>query len=273
MRPASVALGLIVFALAARSAVATEASAGSPLDARAALAVSQAAIGNRVADQQFTDGDGQEVALSSFRGKPLVLSFVYTSCYHTCPTLTQRLRQSVQIARAALGEDAFSVATIGFDTPNDTPERMRAYAHERAIDDPRWSFLSGDSGAVATLLEDVGFTYVTSPRGFDHLMQVTLLDGQGIVRRHIYGETFDPPALVEPLKALYLGRPRADDESVASWLDTLRVLCTVYDPRSGRYAFDYSLAVALATGLLCLSGVAVFIVRAWREHPQKPARG
>jgi hypothetical protein len=40
----------------------------------------------------------------------------------------------------------------------------------------------------------------------------------------------------------------------------------VYDPRSGRYRFDYSLVVSFVVGLLCLGGIAVFILRSWRTQ-------
>jgi len=44
-------------------------------------------------------------------------------------------------------------------------------------------------------------------------------------------------------------------------------LCTVYDPASGRYRFDYSLIIAFVLGLACLGAVAVFVVRAWIAAP------
>ena len=58
----------------------------------------------------------------------MVLSLIYTSCYHICPTVTTNLARIVNIAREALGEDSFSVLTIGFDTPVDTPDRMREFS-------------------------------------------------------------------------------------------------------------------------------------------------
>jgi len=48
-------------------------------------------------------------------------------------------------------------------------------------------------------------------------------------------------------------------------MDGLRLLCTVYDPSSGRYRFDYSIFVGGTIGAICLLGIAVFLVRSWRE--------
>jgi hypothetical protein len=43
------------------------------------------------------------------------------------------------------------------------------------------------------------------------------------------------------------------------------LICTSYDPKSGRYEFDYSLILEIAIGLSCTIGFAVFAVRAWRQ--------
>ena len=45
-----------------------------------------------------------------------------------------------------------------------------------------------------------------------------------------------------------------------------RLLCTVYDPKAGRYRFDYSLIVSIVTGALCFAVVAAFVVHAWRAQ-------
>ena len=71
------------------------------------------------------------------------------------------------------------------------------------------------------------------------------------------------------LRSLVLGRTSAW-ASVDGLIDRIKLFCTLYDPRSGRYRFDYSLFIAIAIGLACLSGVAIFLVREWRR-PQDPA--
>jgi protein SCO1/2 len=110
------------------------------------------------------------------------------------------------VAQDALGADSFSVLTIGFDTDADTPARMRAYALSQGVDLPNWRFLATDEDTVRRLSEDLGFIYFPSSKGFDHLAQVTVLDDEGRVYRQVYGESFNSPALVEPLKDLVFGR-------------------------------------------------------------------
>ncbi len=235
------------------------------LDRETTLAASQAAIGRVIpADYAFTAPDGRRVSLGQLRGEPLVVSLIYTSCYHTCPLVTEYLGGVVETARKALGAESFRVVTIGFDTLNDSAVRMGQFQAERGIDDPGWLFLSGDAATLTGLVRDLGFAYAASPKGFDHLTQATVLDGDGRVYRQVYGDRFPPPALVEPLKELVFATPPGAGV-FASLANEVRLFCTVFDPSTGRYRFDYSLFVEIFVGLTALSAVAIFIIRAWRQ--------
>ncbi len=256
--PSRVSLILSVLGLAAAgsNAVAVQ------YDRDDALETSQGAVGAVVGNQTLRDVQGQSFELAQLRGKPLVVSMIYTSCHHVCPTITKNLAKAVDIASEALGEDSFNVITVGFDWAVDTPDRMRLYASERRIDLPNWHFLAGDSIAIEALSEDLGFLFYPSAKGFDHLTQTTVLDASGAVYRQIYGVDIDPPTLVEPLKELVFDTPR-EAGLLEHWVDTFRLFCTVYDPNSGRYKFDYSIAMTIFVGILCLGAIGTFIVREW----------
>lgn len=260
-------LGALLCFLPAVPAVAEDAP--NPFDERAALAYSQAAIGRAVSDHTFLDSARQPVNLADYRGKPLILNLVFTACSTTCPIIVQSLHRGVRIANGALGPDAFSVVTIGFDTDRDTPEQMRAFAADQGVRMPNWTFLSGDKATIDALSAEVGFIYFPSPRGFDHLTTTTILDADGTVFRHVYGDLFEPPAVVEPLKDLVWSRfsPITDLEGV--W-NRVRLLCTLYDPKNDRYRFDYGIFFGIFAGILCLGGIAVVLVRAWLTTRRRP---
>jgi protein SCO1/2 len=229
-----------------------------------ALQLSQAVVGQPIANPILRDTDGQSFDIATLRGKPLVISMIYTSCHHVCPMITKNLGRAVDIAREALGEDSFSVITVGFDWAVDTPDRMRLYASERNIDVPGWHFLAGDSISIGELSESLGFQFFPSAKGFDHLTQTTVIDTDGIVYRQIYGVEIEPTSFVEPLKELVFDTPR-DASLVDHWVDTFRLFCTVYDPNSGRYKFDYSIAMTIFVGVLCLGALLSFIIIEWRR--------
>jgi len=244
------------------------AAGGQQYDPDEALRISQAAIGTAVGNHRFTDGLNRSVGLHDYAGKPLLISMIFTSCHHVCPTTTRHLDAAVDAAREALGEDSFNVLTIGFDTANDTPAAMRAFARAQGVDRTGWSFLSGSPAEVDALGKELGFIYFPSPRGFDHLNQVTILDAGGRVYSQVYGVNFELPWLVEPLKELVLNRPASQHRFLSSFVDRVRLFCTVYNPASGRYETDNSLFIQAAIGFFALLSVAIFLWRGMR--PSRP---
>jgi protein SCO1/2 len=230
-----------------------------------ALATSQGAIGAELRDYTLRDTNGQPFDMASLRGKPLVISMIYTSCHHICPNITRNLGKTVGIARDALGDDAFNVVTIGFDWRVDTPDRMREFASRLGvIDVPNWHFLATESGVVDEISDNLGFLFYPSAKGFDHLAQSTVIDADGRIYRQVYGVDIETTALVEPLKELVFNTPRSAG-FIEHWVSTFRLFCTVYDPNNDRYRFDYSIFTAIVVGILSLGLVAVFIIREWRH--------
>lgn len=257
------ALGL--FALLALAARAATAPTAPGLDAAAALRTSQAAIGGVLGDAELTDQDGHPLRLAEFRGRPLVLQLAYTNCYHVCSGLTVHLRDVVGIAQRALGADSFAVLTVGFDVEHDTPARLREYARERGIDLAHWRLASADAFTVRRLADGVGFTWAATPAGFDHIAQVTVVDATGRVVEQVYGDAFDPPALIEPLRQA-VWRREVDRSDVRGILNGVKLLCSVYDPVSRRYRFDYSMIIGLLPVVLVLAIVAIGIRASSRKR-------
>ena len=148
---------------------------GAP-DYDKALAASQAALGRQIGEYALLDQNRRRVALADYRGKPLLVSFVYTACSQACPAATQFLAKAVKEARAALGPDKFNVVSIGFNQPFDSPEAMAAFARQNGIRDPLWEFLGTDAATMQAITRAFGFTWYATPKGFDHISQVTLVD-------------------------------------------------------------------------------------------------
>ncbi|MDH3740016.1 MAG: SCO family protein [Hyphomicrobiales bacterium] len=228
-----------------------------------AAARSEAAIGNLLPPSNFVDTQGRQVTLEQLRGKPVLISMVYTGCTDVCPAIIENLRPAIEIGQDALGADSFTTITVGFDTRHDTPERMRSFARARGIDLPNWLFVSGDQQTVQRLADAVGFTITPSAGGFDHTAQVSIVDADGRIYQQIRGGVFNPPAIVEPLKDLMFGRRQAI-VSLGGITERIKLFCTVYNPNTGRYYFNYSLFIGLGIGIACLLLVLIWLVREFR---------
>jgi len=240
-------------------------SSAQAFDAKLALRESQAAIGREVTDHRFVDGAGKRVQLAELRGKPLVVQFVYTGCFQVCPTSTQALAAAVAQAERTLGPGTFRVATIGFNLPADSPEAMRDFGRKFGLASPHWLFLSPDPKTLPALVADFGFRYEPTAAGFDHLLQATIVDGQGRIYRQLYGDDFDAPLFTGPLLQLAQNAPVAE-ATLPAFLEQVRLLCTVYDPSSGRYRLNYVVLIELLVGAsVMLFGIG-FVLLEWRRR-------
>jgi protein SCO1/2 len=229
------------------------------------LQKSQDAIGNVLSNHPLTDHNGQALSMDDLRGKPLVLSLVYTSCYQICPMTIRNLAKVVDKARDALGENSFNVAVLGFDVYNDSPQAMIHFARKQGIDNRGWRLLSISPDSINALSEELGFEFFSSPNGFDHITQATVIDAEGRVYRQVYGEVIDTPLLVEPLKQLVLGQPKPNQTLLSELINKVRFFCTTYDPARDAYHFDYSLFIGMAIGgSIILIGI-ILLVREIRQ--------
>lgn len=235
------------------------------LDPDAALKSSQAAIGRKLSDYAFTDRQGRQVRLADYRGKPVLVSFVYTGCTSACPPTTKLLAQSIRKAQGVVGSDSFHVLSVGFNLPQDSPEAMRDFARRFGIDAPNWKFLTPYEPQVARLTSEFGFSYVPTSWGFDHVTQVTVVDQQGRIYRQVYGNDFSIWLLIDPLKELIEGTP-VPMRSLGDFIERVRILCTLYDPRTNTYRFKTSMIGEVVSFIAIALAIAWFI---WHERRRR----
>lgn len=251
-------------ALTTLTGVAAADSNPDAFDRDRAIAFSQAAIGSRVGNHTLLRTDGTPAALADYRGKPLVVSLIFTSCAHICPATTRHLYRAVAEARQALGQDSFRVITAGFDTARDTPEIMADFARRQGLQMTGWDVLAADESTMAQLVADLGFIYYPAGGGFDHLIQSTVIDSEGVIYRQVYGIDFSIPHLVEPLKELVFDT-RSEQPLYQALANRIRLFCTVYDPASDSYKFSYAIFIGLAIGLALGAAALVVVIREWQH--------
>ncbi|HEX5787206.1 MAG TPA: SCO family protein [Woeseiaceae bacterium] len=136
-------------------------------------------------DFSLAASDGNELRLSDYRGKVVLLGFGFTSCPEVCPTTLAVLA----MARDKLGDDAGEVQVlyVTVDPDTDTPERMRDYL--RGFDE---SFLgaTGTAEQLDAVRRDYGVIANRIPHGvsegkgytYAHSSYVYLIDRSGRIR-------------------------------------------------------------------------------------------
>jgi protein SCO1/2 len=92
------------------------------------------------------------------------------------------------------------------------------------------------------------------------------------VYRQIYGEDYSANDLTEPLKQLITGTPVADTASLSAIIEQVRILCSVYDPRTGKYRVRYGLVIEIAGGATFLLWIIWFFLSEWLTRRRSARR-
>ena len=150
--------------------------------------------GVRAPDFRLHNQDGEKVTMRSLRGRPVVVTFLYTTCQDSCPIQAQTVRGALD----ELGHDVPALA-IAVDPPRDTPERAQAFlAKQRATG--RIDFVLGSRAQLRPLWKG----YAIRPQAVDeeHMARITLVDSRGFQRVGYPGAEATPERLAHDLRLL-----------------------------------------------------------------------
>lgn len=229
-----------------------------------AVRLAKEAIGRKVPDIVMRDRRGKPVRLSDYRGKPLLVSFIYTGCFEVCPTQTRSLYESVKGLDTMLGQSQFNVVSIGFNQPFDSPEAMRSFSAQHRIQHRNWEFLSPPTNQVDALTQAFGFSWVATPAGFDHVLGVTVVDADGRIASQVLGDVVRADRLGVPLRRLLLyDQPLPPAGKFEALVERVRILCTVYDEDTGQYRYDFKLIFTILGGVLFFLTVLIYAGLEW----------
>jgi hypothetical protein len=177
----------------------------------------------------------------------------------------------VRQAARELGDDAFNVATIGFNLPFDNPAAMDHFAKQQGIDRANWKFLSPDSGSVERLTGDFGFAYAANAGGFDHVAQVTIVDPDAVrataLRRDVRSGIADLPHCARRRRVR-----RCLCRMSRTLLDRVRILCSVYDPATAFTASITRFSSRSSPGMTVLARGRALPVARMAPAPASPRR-
>jgi len=159
-------------------------------------------IGHALPAAELVDQDGRIVRLeSAFRGRTLLLSFVFTRCPDRtlCPAISGKfayLQQRLDPARFALAE-------ITLDPQYDSPAILRAYAATFGARPKSWTLLTGTGSTIAHLLAEFRISSMReSTSNFLHDDRLFIVAPGGRVADIIETASWDPGSVVAQARAV-----------------------------------------------------------------------
>ena len=132
--------------------------------------------------------------MRALRGRPVLVTFLYTTCEDACPAQAQIVRGALD----ELGHDLPALA-IAVDPPRDTPQRAKAFLSEqRALG--RLDFVLGSRDELRPLWK--GFAIRPQSVTQEHQARFTLVDARGYQRVGYPGSEATPERLAHDLRLL-----------------------------------------------------------------------
>jgi protein SCO1/2 len=139
-------------------------------------------IGRTAPDVSLTDHQGRHINLDQFRGRLVLLNFIYTSCTDVCPITTAMLTrvQRGLISRGWWARDVVFL-TITTDPARDTTAVLATYARRYQADARGWHFLTGDPSTLRKIYRAYGITVKPSGAAQEHDLPTFVIDRKGVV--------------------------------------------------------------------------------------------
>jgi protein SCO1/2 len=151
-------------------------------------------------DFQLKDQLGNSITLAQFKGKPVVLTFLYTHCPDVCPLTAEKLHATMQ----SLGQNAQQVAVlaVSMDPKGDTAAAAQNFSNVHKMGD-YWHFLLGAHDELAPVWASysVDAQAATSSGTVSHSSAIYVIDKQGR-ERALLDNDFSSNQLAADLKIL-----------------------------------------------------------------------
>jgi protein SCO1/2 len=170
--------------------------------------VAQAKEGDEVPNYTLRNQDNREIRITNYRGKALLLTFIYTRC--PIPEYCTLMSNNFAQIDRELGNDAelymkTHLLSISIDPANDTPPVLRSYgaAHTERYQNEtfaHWEFASGTMEQVKQIAEFFGLRYYPQKDEIIHGLRTVIVNPEGKVAKVYSGNDWKPEEVVEELR-------------------------------------------------------------------------
>jgi protein SCO1/2 len=151
-------------------------------------------------DTRLVDQNGNQISLTSLKGKPLVVDFIYTSCAGECRMETAKFANIAQRLGPDLGSKV-TLVSITVDPEHDGPKQLLDYARKQGADEKGWYFLTGGPRDIDKALAGFKLTREVMPDGsVGHLVDMMLLGPDGRLVREYNGDIVKAQDIVDDVR-------------------------------------------------------------------------
>jgi protein SCO1/2 len=197
MRPAVVSV--LAFALAAALPAAAQSSVtkASRLDGE----------GKQAPDFTLLTQDAKPFTLSKDgAGRPLLVTFIFTSCPGACPFVVEECLEASR--KAGMGRPARErplVLAVSFDPDVDTPAKLKQHMRASHLSPREVVFLTGGKVVIEKVIHDWGVNVGRDKKGdVFHGFQTAVLDRSGRIVAQYFGAGIEMKALIADVKTASL---------------------------------------------------------------------
>lgn len=146
----------------------------------------------------LTDQFGKSISLAQFKGKPVVLTFLYTNCPDECPLIAEKMHATLQ----DLGNAASSVSmlAVSTDPQRDTISAALKFSQKHRMQN-YWHYLVGPKSKLAPVWSAYSIYARQQQQTVSHSLGLYVIDKQGRERVFL-GNDFTPTQLATDLQVL-----------------------------------------------------------------------
>lgn len=136
--------------------------------------------GELVPDFELMNQDGRAIHLSEFRGKAVLLTFIYTRCPlpNFCPLMSKNFSQ-LEKRLSAEFTNRFQLLSVSMDPEFDRPAVLKEYASRYEANEKDWTFATGDAGQIEFVAGLMGLYYVRENGLISHDLRTALISPEG----------------------------------------------------------------------------------------------
>jgi len=178
---------------------------------------------------QFTlqDAGGKVFRLADFRGKVVVLHFIYAGCPDVCPLHADRVAEIQAMVNRTPMKGRVQFISVSTDPEHDTPEILHPYGPAHGLDDANWVFLTTMPGQppdlTRKLVEAYGHKFTRAENGqLTHGVVTHVIDKEGRWRANFHGLEFASVNLTLLVNALTNDIERSHHQARKSLWERLR---------------------------------------------------